>query len=113
MKAAQFFGRNDLRVLDTLFALHAQNRRIRSNLIAIAETQGRISYWYGDPLTIEKSRKAVSEAAFAALYPLDRWQVNEPTTVTMVNGVLNRNRLPAGDLLRTVPERFNLGLVTS
>ncbi len=103
----------DMRILDVLFALHAQNRHIRANVIGLAETRGRITFWYVDPLTLDKSRQHVSNAAYAALFPLDKWQVNEPILAPMHEGVLVRAKLQPTDLLRTVPERFSLGLVQS
>jgi hypothetical protein len=103
----------DMRILDVLFALHAQNRHIRANVVGLTETKGRVTFWYGDPLTIDKSRQHVSNAAYAALFPLDKWQVNEPILAPMRDGVLVRAKLQPTDLLRTVPERFSLGLVQS
>jgi len=101
----------DTRILDVLFALHVQNRHIRANVIGLAETRGQITFWYGDKQTLGHSRRPMTDAANAALFPYDKWLVSEPILAPMVDGVLDRDNLAATDLLRAVPERYSLGLV--
>lgn len=102
----------DMRVLDVLFALHARNRAVRSNVVGLAESSGRLNVWYGDPDTLDMARRVIQDATTAALFPYDQWTVDRITLAPMRDGIVDRELLPARDLLRTVSERYRLGLVT-
>jgi hypothetical protein len=101
----------DMRIFDVLFALHARNRNIRANVIGLAESQGRISTFYGDPETLDRARCALQDAATAALWPYDNWRADQFILVPLRDGAVDRDQLEARHLLRSVPERYSLGLV--
>ena len=100
----------DERILDFLTAAHYACPRLRANIVAAAETKGRIAVFYGCPLTIAEAQRALSEAAYRALYPGDRWYV-DIVLVPMRDGVLDRTRLKPQSPLHAAPPRFQLGLI--
>lgn len=81
-----------------------------ANIVAAAETKGRIAVFYGCPLTIAEAQRALSEAAYRALYPGDRWYV-DIVPVPMRDGVLDRTRLDAHSPLHAAPPLFQLGMI--
>jgi hypothetical protein len=101
----------DLRVLDLLSATHYSAPRIRSNIVALAERDGRVDVWYSDITTLSNAQRALSEAAWRALYPTDKWVINPPRVVTMVGGQLDRSKLGADSPLLVIPAQYALGLV--
>ena len=103
----------DLRILDVLIALYYRDRQICSNVIGLAESRGRITCWYGDPKTFDRALISIQSAAHVALWPFDHWTV-EPLVLAPMreDGTVDRANLPERDLLRAVPERYKLGLVT-
>jgi hypothetical protein len=102
----------DERVLDFLTAAHYACPKIRANIVGVAETKGRVAVYYGCPLTITEAQRALSEAAYRALYPGDKWHV-DMVLVPMRDGVLDHARLDAQSQLQAAPPRFQLGLVRS
>jgi hypothetical protein len=103
----------DLRVFSVLAALHYQALKYRVNVIGLAKQRNsRLRWWYGDPATEQEARAPMQEAVRTALFPYDNWTAEPPTLVRMVDGVLDRDDLAINDLLRSVPDRYRLGLVT-
>jgi hypothetical protein len=100
----------DERVLDFLSAAHYACPKLRANIVGVAETKGRIAVFYGCPLTIAEAQRALSEAAYRALYPGDRWHV-DIVLVPMRDGVLDRAKVAETSPLHAAPPRFQLGLV--
>jgi hypothetical protein len=81
-----------------------------ANIVAAAGTEGRIAAIYGCPLTIDEAQRALSEAAYRAFYPGDKWQV-DIVLVPMRDVVLDRTRLDAQSPFQATPPRFDLGLI--
>jgi hypothetical protein len=100
----------DERVHDVLSAAHYACPKIRANIVGVAETKGRIAVFYGCPLTVTEAQRSLSEAAYRALYPHDKWHV-DIVLVPMHDGVLDRTRLDAQSPLQAAPGRFQLGLI--
>ncbi len=100
----------DERVLDFLSAAHYAYPKIRCNIVGVAETKGRAAVFYGCPLTVDEAHRSLSEAAYRALYPGDKWHV-DIIVVPMRDGVLDRARLAETSPLHAAPPRFQLGLV--
>lgn len=104
----------DLRVLNVLSAINYAAPRICSNIVGLAESQGRLRVFYGDPLTVTSAHRALSEAAYKALWPGDRWQI-DLISVPMHNGKLARECLPKDSpqyaTLLVAPARFQYGLI--
>jgi hypothetical protein len=104
--------RADPRMFEILFALHYQNLNIRVNLLAIAKVEGMLRWWYGDPDTFMAARAPLIKACNSAFWPTDRIYTENGILVPMKDGRLDRDNLPSDEtLLRTVPERYKLGLV--
>jgi hypothetical protein len=101
---------HDERVLDFLTAAHYACPRLRANIVGVAETKGRVAVYYGCSLTITEAQRALSEAAYRAMYPGDRWHV-DIVPVPMRDGVLDRARLAEQSPLHAAPPRFQLGLI--
>jgi hypothetical protein len=100
----------DERILDFLTAAHYACPKLRANIVGVAETKGRIAVFYGCPLTIPEAQRALSEAAYRALYPGDKWHV-DIVPVPMRDGVLDRTRLDEKHTLHATPPRYQLGLI--
>jgi hypothetical protein len=100
----------DERILDFLTAAHYIAPQIRCNIVAVAESKARVTVWYGCPLTFTNAQRPLSEAAYKAVWPGDRWQV-DLLLAPLKNGLLDRDRLSADSPLRAVPQRFQLGLL--
>jgi hypothetical protein len=100
----------DERVLDFLSAAHYACPKIRANIVGVAETKGRIAVFYGCPLTLTEAQRSLSEAAYRALSPGDRWHV-DIVPVPMRDGALDRTRLDTLSPLHAAPPRFQLGLI--
>lgn len=100
----------DERILDFLTCATYACPRVRSNIIVCGESKGRITIYYGDPLTLDKAPRALSEAAYKATWPQDKWVV-DIVLVPVRNGVLDRARLPETSPLLVLPERFQYGLI--
>jgi hypothetical protein len=109
----------DPRIFDVLLAFHYRSFKYRVNLVGLAKvhnlTGPALRWWYGSQLDSAEAHRALSEAAYAALRPLDmKWQVEAPTIVHMKAGSADLARLPETDLLRrSVPSQYKLGLVRS
>jgi hypothetical protein len=103
----------DQRVLDFLTALHFMHPNVRANVIGVAESQGRVTVWYGDKasLTDEGAGPALNEAVMAATWPTDKWICGRIILAPMRDNVLDRARLDPNSQLLAVPERFQLGLI--
>jgi hypothetical protein len=100
----------DERILDFLTAAHYACPKIRANIVGVAETKGRIAVFYGCPLTLTEAQRSLSEAAYRALYPGDKWYV-DIVLVPMRDGLLDRTRLAEQSPLHAAPPRFQLGLI--
>lgn len=100
----------DERVLDFLGAAHYMHPKFCANIVGLAESRGRINVFYGDPLTLTDAQRPLSEAAYRALYPGDKWHV-DLALVPMRDGLLDRTRLDAQSTLHVAPLRFQLGLI--
>jgi hypothetical protein len=97
-------------VLNVLSAINYAAPRICSNIVGLSESQGRLSVFYGDALTITSAQRALGEATYKALWPGDRWQC-DVILVPMHNGQLARERLPSTSPLLAAPERYQYGLI--
>ena len=104
----------DTRIFGVVAALHYMAFKYRVNLIGIAKMPGaRLCWWYGDAETEPYARRPFIEAVNAAIGFGDHWSLDIPgIIVPMHEGVLVRDDLVSDDLLRSVPERYRLGLVT-
>jgi hypothetical protein len=104
----------DPRIFSVVAAMHYQALRFRINTIGFAKIKGgKLRWWYGgDHATGQLARVPLQKAIQSALFPSDNWVAEPATLVTMVDGLLDRDSLAADDLLRAVPGRYNLGLVT-
>jgi hypothetical protein len=100
----------DERVLDFLGAAHYMHPKFCAKIVGIAESQGQVKVFYSCPLTIAEAQRALSEAAYRALSPQDRWHV-DIVLVPMRDGLLDRTRLDAQSPLHAAPPRFQLGLI--
>jgi hypothetical protein len=100
----------DERVLDFLGAAHYIHPQFCANIVGLAESKGRIAVFYGDPITLTDAQRPLSEAAYRALYPGDKWHV-DMRLVPMRDGLLDRTRLDAQSPLQAAPLRFQLGLI--
>ena len=103
----------DQRVIDVLQSISFRAPHFRANLIALAESGGDLTLWYGDAQTLDAARRPFQEATTAALWPYDNWRVKEVILAPVHDGVLVRDELPARDLLQAAPARYVLGLVRS
>ena len=103
----------DPRILSVVAAMHYKALQYRINTIAFAKVKGgKLRWWYGDSATAPFARVPMQQAIQAALCPSDNWIAEPPTLVRMIDGALDRDSLSADDLLRVVPIRYQLGLVT-
>lgn len=100
--------------LDVLSAVNYLNPQIRANIVAVAESKGRIAIYYGDLLTRDKAERVLGEACYKALYPRTKW-TPDIIFVPMSDGVLDRSRLPENSPqhapLLAAPQRFQYGLI--
>lgn len=103
----------DLRVLNVLSAINYATPRLCTNIVAMSETNARLSIFYGEGLTLANAQRAFAEAAHKALWPEDRWSV-DVIVVPMEKGQLARERLPADSPqhapLLAAPRRYQYGL---
>lgn len=104
----------DQRTLNVLSAINYTAPSLCSNIVAMAESNGRLRIFYGCLLTIKNAQRAFSESCYKALWPADKWQC-DVILVPMHEGQLARERLPADSpqhaSLITAPARFQYGLI--
>lgn len=104
----------DLRTLKVLSAISYAAPRLCTGIVGMSETNGRLSVFYGDPLTVANAARAFGECAYKALYPADKWTV-DVLLVPMRDGQLARALLPTAPPhpLLAAPAPYHFGLIGS
>lgn len=102
----------DLRTLKVLSAINYAAPRLCAGIVGMSEASGRLSIFYGNPLTVANAVRAFGECAYKALYPADRWAV-DVQLVPMRDGQLARDLLPTAPPhpLLAAPAPYRLGLI--
>lgn len=103
-----FDNDRDLRVLWVVGALAMFSRFACENLVAVAESGGKLRSWWITPIPMLPGAdiKSLQHASDVALAPDDEWIVEPPTYVKMKSdGTADLDSLPENDPLRTVSLR--------
>jgi hypothetical protein len=102
--------RRDQRILAVLTAFSIRNPSLLKQLVAVAESRGRVDFWCRSAEHAKDLQQAL-DAAAAAVHLTPEWTANSGQVVPCKGTVVDWQALPEGHVLRSPAKGHGLGLI--
>jgi len=102
--------RRDQRMLAVLAALFLRDRDLLEELVAVAESRGRVDFWCRSEEHRKELQRALGEAAEAVMFG-HAWKANPGQVVPCKGAVVDWDKLPEDHPLRSAAKGHGLGLI--